>query len=115
MTPRNVSVPPSVASTPSPPKISANDVATAVLMEYFYNGYIIQKLNPADALAQAKVQLKDTTIRDLENLGVIQYGIKHSSDVKSRAIFEKLGRRPPTTKPFANEYYWGGFACHRCW
>ncbi len=95
---------------------SANDVATSVLMQYFYDGYIRQQLEPANALAQAKMRLRETTIAELDAMGVIQYGIEHASgSEREKNMFERLRRRPPTSKPFSGEYYWGGFSCHRCW
>ena len=94
---------------------SANDTATEVLMEYFYDGYINRNLPPADALQLAKKRLREITVADLEQMGIIQYGIEHTDiGSKSHKAFENLRRKSPMTKPYADEFYWGGFSCHQC-
>ena len=94
---------------------SANDVATAVLMDYFYEEYLQHSLSPSEALQKAKERLQATTVQHLDEMGVIQYGIDHSEPgTKDRHAFERMRKRSSDSTPFASEYYWGGFSCHQC-
>lgn len=95
---------------------SANDMATSVLMEYFYEGYILRGKKPAAALSEAQLRLRNTTVADLARMGIIQYGIDHAEEgSRERRAYERMKRRPAQSRPFASEYYWGGFSCHQCY
>jgi CHAT domain-containing protein len=93
----------------------SNDVATSILMGYFYEEYVDRHLLPPEALQKAKERLKKTTVSDMNTMGIIQYGIANSKPgTPMRALFDRLKSRPATARPYANEFYWGGFSCYQC-
>jgi CHAT domain-containing protein len=93
----------------------SNDVATSILMGYFYEEYIDRHLLPPEALNRAKERLKETTVSDMNAMGIIQYGIANSNPgTPMRTLFDRLKSRPATARPYANEFYWGGFSCYQC-
>lgn len=93
---------------------SASDTATAVFMYYFYSDYT-RSHDPATALQNAKARLRETTVSDLRQMGVIEYGLQNTAHRSAaRMEFERLNARPDRYRPYQDEFYWGGFSCHRC-
>lgn len=87
----------------------ANDLATTLLMDFFYNA----RKSGADcpsALQYAKERLRNCTVNDLRGASWLQ---STNNPLILRYMDGILSRRG-TMKPFAAPYFWGGFVCHQC-
>ena len=87
-----------------------NDRSTAVLMAELYRLLLVERQNPATALAGARNFLRDATVRDLAEWFERCFDDSGESDVTARkaaAMFRSLGT--PDHRPYANPVYWAGF------
>lgn len=91
----------------------ANDFATPIFMDYFYEALIRRGAEVPDALRYARDKLRHVTIARLRQDGWLDLGeeqVGREAAEQIRALRLAHDRR----RPFADEAYWGGFVVHRC-
>lgn len=91
----------------------ANDFATAILMDAFYDALQNKGYNVPDALQYAKQYLKNVTIDILSRNGWLD--LPDNGRFTKSAIKEAKDMQnwPQNDKPFEDEYFWGGFTVHK--
>lgn len=89
----------------------AHDLATAILMDAFYDAYINRRYPIPIALEWAKLSVRSTTFGDLRRNGWLE-----SPD--AMILFEDENNGIPlykdNHKPFADEFFWGGVVAYQC-
>lgn len=92
---------------------SANDFATAILMDAFYDALQNKGYDVPDALRYAKYYLKNATIGILSRGGWLD--LPDNGRFSKVTIQEVKDMRSwsQNDKPFEDEYYWGGFTVHK--
>jgi CHAT domain-containing protein len=84
-----------------------DDVATALLMQRFYENLLGRRGPPlakAEALRQAKHWLRDLTAAEVETLTA------NLPAAERGAVRERAGaKRSPSVRPYAHPYYWSAF------
>lgn len=94
----------------------SNDFSTALLMKRFYYYYIEKNMLPQKALKTAKRDLSSMTMRDIKEMGVIDYALNSIElDEKSSKMLQILNGRGDDYIPFRDEIFWGGFICYQCY
>jgi CHAT domain-containing protein/tetratricopeptide (TPR) repeat protein len=85
------------------------DISTALLISQFYRYHLQDGLNPAAALRQAQLWLKDLSAGELT---------EHFAERRLRSgryrrqvsgAWRRFAAMAPTEKPFAHPYYWASF------
>jgi CHAT domain-containing protein len=91
----------------------ADDFSVPILMDAFYDAYQNKGRDVPDALQYAKNYLRTVTIGTLRREGWLDLpdDIRFSEDIRL-AIADMRGC-PNDTKPFEDEFYWGGFTVHK--
>lgn len=92
----------------------ANDFATAIVMDMFYEAYQSYAMEVPDALRYAKQYLRRVTVGQLRDRGWFNPRQTWMLSQEARAELEWWSKTNDRRKPFAEERYWGGFVCHRC-
>ena len=93
---------------------SANDLATAILMDVFYDYYANGVDEPPAALRKAQEYLQNVTIEELRTQGWFRGDTYQLLDDDSRKFMESLECKNGRWKPFRQEVFWGGFVCCQC-
>ena len=91
----------------------ASDFATPILMDAFYNAHLNMGLEVPEALQYAKNYLRTATIGELRRNGWLD--IPRNSKLSEKSIDAILEMREANDrrKPFADEFFWGGFVVHK--
>lgn len=91
----------------------ASDFATPILMDAFYDAYLNKGKDVPEALQYAKSYLRNLTVGEMRNAGWLDLpqDDRLSSDTKQRIL--TLQAANDRRKPFADEFYWGGFTVHK--
>lgn len=91
-----------------------NDLATAILMERFYENLLTHKLRRDEALRDAQRYTCDITVGQLKSGGWLTEEIIErlaGGTEKVREELQQLAQQPDDHRPFAHPYYWGAFIC----
>lgn len=91
----------------------ANDFATVELMRRFYQ-QLGRPCSPPEALRRAKQSLAQATVAELRQSGWEELLRTGNIPSDMREVLEICLAHGDGFRPFANEYYWGGFVCHLC-
>jgi CHAT domain-containing protein len=88
------------------------DLATAVLMERFYNN-LLNGLERDLALSAAQRATRDATVAELKRGWLTPAMIEQlaAGAAKARRYFQQLAQQPDDHRPFAHPFYWGAFIC----
>ncbi|CAN0553330.1 unnamed protein product [Ectocarpus sp. 12 AP-2014] len=86
-----------------------SDAASALLAIRFYEEHIINGQQPNDALSEAKLWLSSTTAGSMMDYLVTKSGRDPKLLYATGDILALLSASNPGSKPFSQEYYWGGF------
>jgi CHAT domain-containing protein len=88
-----------------------NDLATAILMDRFYDNLVQRCLNRDEALHEAQRYTRDVTIDQLRREWLTPGNIDRlAGDSESaRAYLEKLSIQPDDHRPFERPFFWGAF------
>lgn len=91
----------------------ANDFATSILMDAFYDALMNRGYDVPDALQYAKHYLKNATIGVLSQNGWLDIpdNGRFGRDIIEAA--KDMRSWPQDYKPFENECFWGGFTVHK--
>ena len=92
----------------------AADFTTPIFMDAFYFAYLIYQMDVPEALQYAKKYLRNVTIGELRKNGWLDPDPRILGEDADVSLLNALKRRNDPNKPFRDEYYWGGFICHRC-
>ncbi len=92
----------------------AADFTTPIFMDAFYFAYLTYQMDVPEALQYAKQYLRNVTIGELRKNGWLDPDPRILGEGADVSLLNALKRRNDSSKPFTDEYYWGGFVCHRC-
>lgn len=92
---------------------NANDFATSILMDVFYEAYLEQGMEVPAALQYAKDYLRTATVSRLRADGWFRLPQDSRIDPSFRANLERLETSPGYMRPFADARFWGGFTAHK--
>jgi CHAT domain-containing protein/tetratricopeptide (TPR) repeat protein len=89
------------------------DLATAFLMDRFYDNLLTRGLDRDLALSQAQRATRDATVAQLKAEWVSPAMIEQfaSGDTNARRHLEELAQKPDDHRPFESLLYWGAFIC----
>ena len=91
-----------------------NDIATAILMERFYDNLLVQKMGRAEALEEAQYYVRDLSIEQMGPKWLSKDTIDSIRE-RSRATADFLEdlnqRRDRSYQPFEPPGFWGAFIC----
>jgi hypothetical protein len=90
------------------------DLATAVLMEQFYDNLLTHKLPRDEALHAAQRYTRDLTVGQLKKDGWLTEEMIErlaGGNEKTRKKLQDWARQPDDYRPFAHPYWWGAFIC----
>jgi tetratricopeptide (TPR) repeat protein len=89
------------------------DLATALLMERFYNNLLKRGLARDEALRDAQLYTRDATIGQMRGRWLSPDMIDRLSagDAEAKRQFQDLAQRPDNDCPFNHPRYWGAFIC----
>lgn len=89
------------------------DVATAILMQRYYQYVLNDKLGRAEALQQAKYYVRDLTVGEMRQQWLTEEAIsaveKHSQDAAEG--LRRLSQFSDNYRPYEHPKYWGAFVC----
>lgn len=91
-----------------------HDLATAVLMEQFYEDLLTEKLPRDEALRAAQRYTRDLTVGQLTSSGWLsEETIERLAGGREKIKEElhQLAQQPDEHQPFSQPYYWGAFIC----
>jgi CHAT domain-containing protein len=87
------------------------DVASAVLIEWLYDGFIAG-LDPPAALAAAQRALRDADTSRLRDTTTMSRLMRSTdSPLAHRYVKAIIADAAPRPRPFEHPYYWSGFTC----
>ncbi len=86
------------------------DVASAVLMEWLYEGFAAG-LAPPDALVAAQGRLREADIASILASATASRLLAAAPETMARRYLEELRRDLHRRAPFAHPYFWCGFVC----
>jgi tetratricopeptide (TPR) repeat protein/CHAT domain-containing protein len=89
------------------------DLATAFLMDRFYDNLVSRGLDRDLALSQAQRATRDATVADLKKEWLTPSMIEQFAAGNADACrhLEQLAEQPDDHRPFAHPLYWGAFIC----
>jgi CHAT domain-containing protein/tetratricopeptide (TPR) repeat protein len=89
------------------------DLATAILMQRFYENLLQHRLRRDEALHQAQRYVRDVTVGEIRERWLSPEGIERlaAGTAQARTELEDLARQPDEHRPFQEPYYWGAFIC----
>ena len=91
----------------------ASDFATPILMDAFYEAHLTRGMDIPDALQHAKNYLRTVTIGELRQKGWFDCLSYPELSVSAKELVMRLENAKDSRKPFADEYFWGGFTVHK--
>lgn len=92
----------------------ANDFTTPILMDAFYDAYLIRNLTVPDALQYAKRYLSTVTVGELRKKGWFAPPDDCRLSADDKAYLDQCNKTFDRRKLFQDELYWGGFVAYRC-
>ena len=92
----------------------ADDFATAILMDAFYDALQAKGMSVPEALQYARTYLRCATIGQLRTAGWFDAAQEQNLPEEAASLLRQYARSNDRRIPFADECYWGGFICHKC-
>jgi CHAT domain-containing protein len=89
------------------------DLATAFLMDRFYDNLLSRGLDRDLALREAQRATRDVTVGQLKQEWLTPSTLDRlaAGDAETRRSLENLAAKPADHQPFAQPLYWGAFIC----
>lgn len=89
------------------------DLATAILMERFYDNLLQRNLPRDEALRDAQVYTREVTMGAIRDRWLSAEMIERlaTGNDKVKAELEELAQQPDDHRPFSHPFYWGAFIC----
>jgi CHAT domain-containing protein len=89
------------------------DLATAFLMDRFYDNLLTRGLDRDLALNEARRATRDATVAQLKAEWLAPAMIERltAGDAEARRSLEALAAEPDDHKPFERPFFWGAFIC----
>jgi CHAT domain-containing protein/tetratricopeptide (TPR) repeat protein len=90
-----------------------SDLATAILMDRFYEDLLLRGLDRDEALHEAQRYTRDATLGQIRQEWLTPLCIERlaGNSKSGRAYLEQLNRQPDDHRPFEHPFYWGAFIC----
>jgi CHAT domain-containing protein/tetratricopeptide (TPR) repeat protein len=93
-----------------------SDLATAILMDRFYENLLVRGLDRDEALHEAQRYTRDATLGQIRQEWLTPYleRLNRQPDDLAYDLFRdslRLNRRPDDYRPFEHPFYWGAFIC----
>lgn len=94
----------------------AYDLATAILMDAFYDAALREGMQVPQALRHAKKYLENVTVGKLRREGWLDPDEKlwDKLSPEMKEDLQRIRNDPDRRRPFSGEHYWGGFVCYKC-
>jgi CHAT domain-containing protein len=92
---------------------SIPDLATAILMERFYENLLNRELPRDESLRDAQFYLRDITIFQIKDRWLSREMIEHLSGGNDniKGYLQYMAQQPDDHRPFTSPRYWGAFIC----
>ena len=92
---------------------SVPDLATAILMERFYDNLLDRRLPRYEALREAQTYTRSVTLGEIRAVWLTANKIDElaAGDMDTKLKLWDLARQPDTHLPFEHPCYWGAFIC----
>jgi CHAT domain-containing protein len=89
------------------------DLATAFLMDRFYDNLLTRGLDRDLALSAAQRATRDATVGQLKQEWLTPTMIDRlaAGDAEARRSLQQLAQQPDEHRPFEHPFYWGAFIC----
>src|SRR5262249_51883143 len=89
------------------------DLATAFLMDRFYENLLSRGLERDLALSKAQRATRDVTVHELRNDWLSEAMIERfaAGDDRAKRSLQELAGKPDDHRPFEHPFYWGAFIC----
>jgi CHAT domain-containing protein len=89
------------------------DLATAFLMECFYDNLLTRGLDRDLTLGEAQRAARDVTVSRLRADWLSDAALDRlaAGDAEARRSLEELAQRPDGHRPFEHPFFWGAFIC----
>jgi CHAT domain-containing protein len=89
------------------------DLATAFLMDRFYDNLLSRGLDRDMALSQAQRSTREVTVGQLKQEWLTPALIDQlaAGDVGTRRALQEMAGQPDGQRPFEHPFYWGAFIC----
>jgi CHAT domain-containing protein len=89
------------------------DLATALLMERFYENMLSRRLGRAESLHQAQLYTRGVTVGEIRSRWLSPEMIDRlaAADAGARKHLQQLAGQPDDHRPFEHPFYWGAFIC----
>jgi len=89
------------------------DLATAFLMDRFYDNLLTRHMDRDLALSEAQRFTRDATVGQLKQVWLTPAMIEHlaAGDTGLRRYLQQLAQKPDDHCPFENPVFWGAFIC----
>jgi tetratricopeptide (TPR) repeat protein len=90
-----------------------SDLATAILMERFYENLVQRSMGRAQALRAAQTYIRDLTLGQIREHWLTDEILDRlaAGDVDTRQLYEFLAENPDDYRPFEHPQFWGAFIC----
>jgi CHAT domain-containing protein len=88
-----------------------SDLATAILMDRFYENLLQGRMDRDEALHEAQRYTRDTTVGQIRQEWLTPLCIERlaGNSESGRAYLARLSSRPDDHRPFEHPFYWGAF------
>jgi CHAT domain-containing protein len=89
------------------------DLATAFLMDRFYDNLLARGMDRDLALSEAQRATRNVTVGQLRDewLSDMAIGRFGAGNVEARDHLRRLAQGPDEHRPFEQPFYWGAFIC----
>jgi CHAT domain-containing protein len=89
------------------------DLATAFLMDRFYENLLSRGMERDLALSEARRATRDVIVRELRNDWLSEAMIERfaAGDDGAKRALQDLAEKPDDHRPFEHPFYWGAFIC----
>lgn len=91
----------------------AADFSTPILMDAFYDAFLNRGMDVPEALQYGKDRLRSITVAELRREGWLTPDPQVHYREEDLKLIRAISGRSDRNKPFADEYFWSGFVCHK--
>lgn len=101
------------------PLWAVNDFSTCLLIQFFYENLVKEKMGKAAALRNSQQKVRDMKAKDIRPFLEQHFNNMQKQNkpvpFKIRRLRKKYQNMPDNEQPFLHPYYWGAFVCTGNW